>query len=442
MKIYIWGTGYYSDLVLEFGLNYEPCRYIESRPNKRIFHNKEVISPDEMITYDAVVVANMYTEQIYAMVVDRHLESSKFLFICPDRSGEGNNKIPTNVQLAKKVFSNYNYKMYLMSRGLYDYTWYDAQIKYKDVYHHSYGSIENKPVMILRRHNAYTGIFSDLGIFLLYAAESIKRGYIPVIDRRDVANIVYQEREAYGIENAWEYYFYQPGNITLEDIEKGYRNVECWNVQDANEQYEFPNLVDGKFEKETIIQYHQLAKKLFKYKENVQFSIESAIQKYFGSKERILGVSIREGYNKSFALNTELGEQHRIQAKVQKYLEDAEKFMKEWELDYIFVACEAEETAALFYEKFGAKMILYDRKRLKDSQVPSTLYDIGQNYNQIDKRQHCIDYIIEIELLSRCTSLVCGATSGNNIAVILKEGFYEHIYCYDLGVYHYKVNKK
>ena len=136
---------------------------------------------------------------------------------------------------------------------------------------------------------------------------------------------------------------------------------------------------------------------MFKYKENVQFSIESAIQKYFGSKERILGVSIREGYNKSFALNTELGEQHRIQAKVQKYLEDAEKFMKEWELDYIFVACEAEETAALFYEKFGAKMILYDRKRLKDSQVPSTLYDIGQNYNQIDKRQHCIDYIIEID---------------------------------------------
>lgn len=70
----------------------------------------------------------------------------------------------------------------------------------------------NKTFYVIRRRDAYCGIFSIYMTTLARIDEALKNGFIPVVDMQNSFNI-YLNKKKIGKENAWEYYFEQPRGI-------------------------------------------------------------------------------------------------------------------------------------------------------------------------------------------------------------------------------------
>lgn len=67
MKVYIWGTGEIAEICLnDIFSNVEILGFVESIPNKKLFHGFSVISGKELSNkvYDYLIIANSYGEEI------------------------------------------------------------------------------------------------------------------------------------------------------------------------------------------------------------------------------------------------------------------------------------------------------------------------------------------------------------------------------------------
>lgn len=83
-KVYMWGTGRLAGKVLDV---YYPASgiegFIDNDCSKHIFMEKEVIRPETLREreYDAVLIANLYGEQIKKQSEDMGLNVDKFIFL-------------------------------------------------------------------------------------------------------------------------------------------------------------------------------------------------------------------------------------------------------------------------------------------------------------------------------------------------------------------------
>ena len=83
-KVYMWGTGRLAGKVLDV---YYPAAgiegFIDNDCSKHIFMEKEVIRPETLREreYDAVLIANLYGEQIKKQSEDIGLDVDKFIFL-------------------------------------------------------------------------------------------------------------------------------------------------------------------------------------------------------------------------------------------------------------------------------------------------------------------------------------------------------------------------
>lgn len=84
MNIYIWGTGRLVGKVLGRYILLDNVEgFIDNNTEKITYMGKKVISPNELLTidYDAVVVANLYSKDIYSQCIELGLDIKKFIFL-------------------------------------------------------------------------------------------------------------------------------------------------------------------------------------------------------------------------------------------------------------------------------------------------------------------------------------------------------------------------
>ncbi len=77
-----------------------------------------------------------------------------------------------------------------------------------------------KTYYIIRRADPMVGLFSNYIVFAGHIRFALANGLLPVIDMRNFPN-AYLEPKLLGKENAWEYYFRQPFDISLEEAYNG-----------------------------------------------------------------------------------------------------------------------------------------------------------------------------------------------------------------------------
>lgn len=120
LKIYIWGTGKIAKRLLDNGLHAEVLGFIETSKGKEWFCNKKVYNYTEIPEgYDAIIVANRFSNEIYASAREQKLDMAKMIFMFPYLYvDEG------ALEWVSQVLGQENYAMYMGARGFYDMTFY------------------------------------------------------------------------------------------------------------------------------------------------------------------------------------------------------------------------------------------------------------------------------------------------------------------------------
>lgn len=262
---------------------------------------------------------------------------------------------------------------------------------------------------------------------------ALEQGYIPVVDWQNYGRLPHSEDEPVnGTTNSWEYYWNQPSSYTLEEVYES-KNV-ILSTRNIGQFGYIPNCSMAP----PLNRYAELLAELcpqyasyFSFNKSTQEYIDNAYEALFSGKERVLGVVVR---GSSYGIKGTVYKSHPKQLSINELIKQVHERIEEWELDYIFFTNETQELIDIMRNEFGNKLIYLPRMRdridrLKTTEDKNPMYEKGQRY------QTNLDYITEIALLARCTSLFGSMSSGMRTAIILNAGQYEHMLVVDKGTW-------
>lgn len=321
--------------------------------------------------------------------------------------------------------------------GLYKYFCYRLENQEKRC---SYGNLHpNKIFYVIRSINDSSKFYEGVKLNLLanysYVISHImyanKKGYIPVIDQKNYPVYNKENFIVNGTDNPWEYFWVQPFGINLEEVYKS-QNVILSNrswYQPGNPQYS----IESHKNIDSINKYNRLMQ-LVPLNDSIKDHIDNVTDLIFGNKKRILGVSMRtNGHSKNSCFHAP---GHPIQPTVDELIQVVRQKISSWDADYVFLATEQEDNIEDFRDAFGDKLIVYPRKRYqglksRGEMNSSVLYKNGSKY------QTSLDYLTEMELLSRCDFLIGSITSGLRYAIFKNGGKFKHLEVLDYGCFPY-----
>ena len=291
--------------------------------------------------------------------------------------------------------------------------------------HVSYG-IENpdKTFFVIRRNAPDAGLFSFVITNVGWIKYAIDHGYIPVVDMEYYYNI-YITKENVGKENAWDFYFKQPCGYCLEDI-KYSKNIIISSLNAAAENPDFKN-------ENYLRKWKPIADKYLHLSDVVQYETNKKMGNLF-KDSRVLGVLCR---GTDYVATKPHG--HPIQPDPNLVIEKARITMEKMNCDNLFLATEDQHIFEMFRKAFGTKLPSIDADRY--SCTGNCLLNSITEQKEInvqcasnDRYKKGLDYAITIGLLSRCSCLVAGRTSGTLGALLLSRG-YESEFLFDIGTY-------
>ena len=88
------------------------------------------------------------------------------------------------------------------------------------------GDNSKEEIYIIRRSRP-AGFFSNYFWALGHIKLAAENGWIPVVDMENCRTAYNEEHEVCGTLNAWEYYFEQPGGMTLKQAEETKQSIYC-----------------------------------------------------------------------------------------------------------------------------------------------------------------------------------------------------------------------
>jgi hypothetical protein len=282
---------------------------------------------------------------------------------------------------------------------------------------------EGKTFYIIRRPAPGAGLFSNYHWVLGHLIYALERNYIPVVDMENYKTYYNEDELINGTKNAWEYYFKQPMNYSLDQSYKG-KNVIL------SEMKYLPEKVPFFFEIEEQNEYiHKIILKYMQFNDITLNKIRDTKLILFGNKKNILGVLYR---GTDYVKNKP--KYHSVIAPIDDYVNKTKKYFEEWKMDWIYLETEEMEAVELFKKSFMDKLIVSGSRRIKNYSSEMGLtpeIDFGRRH---DKYLRGLEYIIDTVLLSECDAIIGPKVNGTLVAIELNGNKYKHKYIYSLGV--------
>lgn len=274
----------------------------------------------------------------------------------------------------------------------------------------------DKTFYVIRLYPSVSGILTNYNSVLNYLIFAEQNNWIPIVDMENYKVSNSQNHLINNTNNAWEYYFNQPSNYSLQDVYKSK------NVILSKGFISFDNITSS----DTMLLYQRLAKKIMFNSQTLEIIKKKIKEKSeFNSNKKFLGVAVRgTEYLKA--------KHHSKQMPVEQLIDLAIKRKIVWGLDGIFVTTEEEKTIELFKIKIPDITFL-NRNRFTNEYDGSTAV-IYLSPKGISRYETDLDYLTEIYILSQCDSLIGSMNSGFRTAQIWNDGKYSHCELLDLGL--------
>lgn len=279
------------------------------------------------------------------------------------------------------------------------------------------------------------GCGKEAGLFALYISalndvyRCLGKGWIPVIDLREDRTQYNEDYPVRGsIWNAWEYYFAQPSEYTLEEVYQS-RNV-VWGGWKLFGKGAAEKIWDGDklFSGNEIRRIHAFAMEYGKIQPDIKQKIADEKKRVFGDKEKLLGVSVRGTDYLAFKPKG-----HSVQPPLEDVISKAREFIEKYpKIEGIFLTTEDDGIYRRFQQEFGDLILTSNANRIKD-------YDqkgyITTKLRKNSKYEQGLEYLIEKSLLAECEYLVATRAAGADYAVVVNGGRFSDKYIFDLGKY-------
>ena len=290
------------------------------------------------------------------------------------------------------------------------------------------GSTKYEKTPYIIRRDGYVGLFSYFITTLGGIAHAVENNMIPVVDMKNYPNSYLFDDEV-GKINSWEYFFNQPGGISVDDALKEKKVV----MGRRNPTYVFPNpnyYRDWLSDTHKLDYWRHIAEKYIRFTQPVLDKFESDKKELFDNKSKILGVSCRGTDYVSLR-----GKHHPIQPKPEDVIKKAEDVVRNEAFDYVYLTTEDKNIVEKFQNEFGERLILPKREYVKfdyKGKKQIIVYSTGRNQ---DKLVQGVEYIVSMLLLNECQGLITSITSGVMAMMCLRKKPFDYFYLFDLGYY-------
>ncbi len=292
----------------------------------------------------------------------------------------------------------------------------------------------SKPNLVI---SAIPHLLTNYYCTIQYIAYAKDNGWIPVVDWENYKLPHSEEESINGTNNAWEYYWKQPSEYTLDEVYRS-KNVVLGRMNIPNgylPHLRTPKTGIKEYAKNIILKGSELAK-IVEFNEITKKYIYDAQNRLFPKNKKIMGVAIRgTSYAKINAGH------HAAQPSVSEMIELIKYYYEIWEMDYIFFTNEEEETVELMKKEFGEKLIYLPRQRYRNYHIYSdnspnpTNEDLNPLYVSGNRYKTNLDYITEMALLSKCDCLLSALSNGIKAVLLWGGKNFEHVEILDKGVY-------
>lgn len=120
-QVLIWGTGIIADRFLENGLQAEIIGFIETYKTKDWFRGQKVYQYTEIPKmYDAIIVANQYSSEVYRAAKKQQFDLQKMIFLSPGAYVDPEERL----DWICGILGEKNFEVYCGTYGIYDRTFY------------------------------------------------------------------------------------------------------------------------------------------------------------------------------------------------------------------------------------------------------------------------------------------------------------------------------
>lgn len=287
----------------------------------------------------------------------------------------------------------------------------------------TYGELnKDKKIFVVKPdyQDGVEGLLSLIHRQVLYIDYARKQGFVPYVDWKN-----YKTQYHDGENNAWEFFFKQPSELTESEVYTS-KNVYLsgWTFKNINPL--------GLFESEIFFDSELEAKSYQLLKDNLVFNDEILKMVEQESKqlniESCIGVYVR---GTDYVKLRPSGEY--VQPNIEQVKQKVAMFIKKYHAP-IFLVTEDGEIFDELVQTFGnnIRIVSYDTfiRNYDGDDVLSK-----SNVLDEDKKQRGQRYLVKMILLSNCKYLISSMTQGSKFSYALNGAKYEDEYIFNLGLY-------
>lgn len=285
-----------------------------------------------------------------------------------------------------------------------------------------------------------TGIFCNMLAFMRWVEFARRMDYTPVIDMQNVPNL-YLEDEEIGKVNAYEYFYHQPAEMSVEEA---YKSREVYFVNRLDCPYNFTIRQKRCYKKITAVkdwvygenrakywdEYKRLYDTYFVPSDEAAAYVNRLQDELFGigGGSHVLGLLCR---GTDYIAKRPYA--HRIQPTIEQIESKVDDFLNNHPVDRIFVATEDEDILAALCSHYGEKVVYIDCPRLRVT--PGESVAEGYAKKKVNRKKNGLDYFAAISLLSRCDYLIAGKTMATQFIRTMRDRDFKSEFYWELGRY-------
>lgn len=280
----------------------------------------------------------------------------------------------------------------------------------------------DKTFYVIRRYfySESAGHAAIINHVLIHCAYADMNGYIPVAEEKD--------ENAGGNDVFFIQYCLQPSGYSPKDIQKSKNIILSANypLQDFSVDFFY----DDPANSERFKYFQDIYKKYIKFNGRTLEYMEKDFNRVIGGKKRVLGCLVR---GTDYTLKKPSC--HYVQPSAEEVIEKVDRFMKEKDCRFIYLATESEEVYDLFKRHFGGSLLVNSQKRFNENDLKGVIY-LAQvkERRKNDRYLTGLEYFSSLNILSKCDCLI-GGRNGGTMAAYMMGGGFEYSYIWNLGVY-------
>jgi hypothetical protein len=281
---------------------------------------------------------------------------------------------------------------------------------------------------VIRREPPGAGLFSNMNHVLQGLVEAEKRNLIPVVDMENYWTSYSLSTSIYGSENAWEYFFEQPTDHTLDNAYKSKQYVLSKGNRISQTHWLSNKNLDFVFDADKIMELNRLLSTYVHLNPLTKKTLEQIKSEIHFDPLRTLGISLR---GTDYIEVEPHG--HPRQPGISQIIETIRRVYDPKKYNKIFLACEDTEIRKEVEKQF--KGLVHENFRQNSYFTAHVIAELGLSGRDLDKMVNSLGYLIEMWILSECSSCLASLANGSVISIGLNNLNFTPLELFRLGNY-------